>query len=202
MIDIDSQVADQSAELPVDENGNDEIFMIRSLNKDPISRFLLTVIAICGIGLILLLVLVLAVALSRFLGINLPVITAAGENFAGTSLGFTISTVLAVTALLSYLLLRHRVLKNPMFYASSGCPKCWENELVRIRRFKSDRLISRFGISVHRYTCRNCDWSGLRVGGQLPSPGAKIETSSIDGFWDQDEVLNTHQNEAATGENT
>jgi len=202
MIDIESQVADQSAELPIDENGNDETIVIRSVNQDPISRFLLAVIVICGIGLILLLVLVLAVALSRLLGINLPVIIAAGENFAGTSLGFTLSIILAVTALFSYLLLRHRVLENPMFYTDSGCPQCWENELVRIRRHKSDRLISRFGISVRRYTCRNCDWSGLRVGGQLPGADAQIEASSIDGFWDQDEVLNTHQGEVAAGDNT
>jgi hypothetical protein len=197
MVEIESHALDQSVEYLVEENfGNKNL--ARTLKQDSISRILLAMIRGCGFGLVLIIILALAAALTRVLGINMPGLITAGEFLGRTSLGLVLSMILLIVAFTAYIFLRRRTLNNPMLYAEAGCPQCWENELVRVRRHKPDRLISRMGIPVHRYTCRNCDWQGLRVGGQSPHFEMKTE---VDLFWDEDEIFSVRQDETAVNEN-
>jgi hypothetical protein len=88
-----------------------------------------------------------------------------------------------------------------MLHPKSGCPQCWENELVRIRRHKLDRMIAHLGIPVQRYSCRNCHWKGLRVAGQPPDAVINSEDPVVDYLLQGDEILGVNQNKTATDEN-
>jgi hypothetical protein len=141
------------------------------------------------------------VAIQEVFGLNLPFVTAI-EGFLGrNSMGLVLLIILIITGLVSYFVLRRRVLGNPMLYSDAGCPQCWEDELIRVRRQKSDRFIARIGIPVRRYNCRNCDWAGLRLGGRLPAAETKLEVSSIDySIIEEDEILGLGQEITTTGE--
>lgn len=200
MVEVESRLADQAAEPLVEDTSREVYFEIRSLNQDTTSRILLALIAVCGFGVLMLLALVLAAATTRALGINLPGVTAVGEFLGSSFMGLGLTIIFVVTGLVSYFILRRRVLGNPMLYTNAGCPQCWEKELVRVRRHKADRMIAHLGIPVRRYRCRNCDWAGLRVGGQSPSALTIPETPSDDNYWGSDEILGGRQHETAAGE--
>lgn len=78
--------------------------------------------------------------------------------------------------LLLGLLIRLLVMRNSRLYMESGCPNCGQQELMRIARRSSDRLLHLFGIPVYRYRCRNCTWEGKRLSesGTSVSPGVTI----------------------------
>jgi hypothetical protein len=133
-------------------------------------------------------------------GLDLPGVTTVEAFLGGNSLGLILLLVFVAAALVSYFILRRRVLDNPMLYSDAGCPQCWEDELIRVKRQKSDRLIAHIGIPVRRYNCRNCDWAGLRLGGRPPVPEMKLEVSSIDYFIKEDEILGHGQELTTTGE--
>ena len=78
--------------------------------------------------------------------------------------------------LLLFLLLREMALRNERLWMETGCPRCREQELMRISRRGSDRLLHLVGIPAYRYRCRNCTWEGTRLSeaGRSISPGASI----------------------------
>jgi hypothetical protein len=78
--------------------------------------------------------------------------------------------------LLTLLLLRAIALRNPRAWIESGCPRCHEQELMRIARRGGDHFLHRLGIPAYRYRCRNCTWEGRRLSetGMAVSPGARI----------------------------
>ncbi len=78
--------------------------------------------------------------------------------------------------LLLFLLLRELALRNEKLWMETGCPRCHEQELMRISRRTSDRLLHLLGIPAYRYRCRNCTWEGTRLSeaGRAISPGASI----------------------------
>ena len=78
--------------------------------------------------------------------------------------------------LLLGLLLREATLRNRRLWMETGCPRCHEQELMRISRRSSDRLLHLLGIPAYRYRCRNCTWEGTRLSeaGRSISPGATI----------------------------
>jgi hypothetical protein len=78
--------------------------------------------------------------------------------------------------LLLFLLLREMALRNERLWMETGCPRCREQELMRISRRTSDRLLHLLGIPAYRYRCRNCTWEGTRLSeaGRSISPGASI----------------------------
>jgi hypothetical protein len=94
--------------------------------------------------------------------------------------GIILAAVLAGLALLSYVLLRARLLGNPDLYVGQGCPHCNEHELIRVRRQQGDRLLARAGIPVRRYVCRNCAWGGLRIGLPLPDSEYLVSGAAAD----------------------
>ncbi len=78
--------------------------------------------------------------------------------------------------LLLGLLLREATLRNRRLWMETGCPRCHEQELMRISRRNSDRLLHLLGVPAYRYRCRNCTWEGTRLSeaGRTISPGATI----------------------------
>jgi hypothetical protein len=200
IVEIENQVVDEKEELSREDARGDENHAIRSLKQDTISRVLLIVAAVCGAGLILLLALIFSAGLLNSLRFNQNVITTVGEFLVGTVMGIFLLIVLFVLTLVSYFFLRRRLLNNPMFYPQAGCPQCWEYELVRVRRNKSERLVARLGIPVRRYSCRNCDWEGLRIGGPPSGVESQMGNPAIDYFWESDDVLNVHQAETTVEE--
>jgi len=84
--------------------------------------------------------------------------------------------------LLLVLVLREAILRNRRLWMEVGCPRCHEQELMRISRRTSDRLLHVFGIPAYRYRCRNCTWEGTRLSeaGRSISPGATI--TRVDGL--------------------
>ena len=200
MVEIEGLETDLIAESPIENLGQNENLKAQSLMTDKSSQILLTIIAICGFGILLLLVLALTAALQELFRLNLPFVTAV-ESFLGrNSMGLILSIIFGVTALVSYMILRRRVLENPMLYSDAGCPQCWEDELIRVRRQKTDRLIAHIGIPVRRYNCRNCDWAGLRLGGHPPVTEIKPEVTAIDYFIEEDEILGHVQDITTAGE--
>jgi hypothetical protein len=200
MVEIESLEADLIAESPIKNLGRNENLKAQSLKADKVARILLTVIAICGLGVLLLPALALTAVLQEVFKLDLPIVTAVEAFLGGNSLGLILLVIFVVTALVSYVVLRRRVLDNPMLYSDAGCPQCWEDELIRVRRQKSDRLIARIGIPVRRYNCRNCDWAGLRLGGRPPAAEINLEVSSIDYFIEEDEILGLGQEITTAGE--
>ena len=61
------------------------------------------------------------------------------------------------------LIARWRVVRNRALWPAAGCPSCQDNELLRVRRSKKDRMIGLTGIPVGRFECRECHWNGLRI---------------------------------------
>lgn len=78
--------------------------------------------------------------------------------------------------LLLGLLVRALILGNPRLRLEAGCPRCGEQELLRIARRSSDRFLHRLGFPAYRYRCRHCTWEGTRLSdeGKSVSPGASI----------------------------
>lgn len=79
------------------------------------------------------------------------------------NIGLIIFAVSGLLALLFAALARYRVKRIPALYIRAGCPRCHEHELIRVRRWRRDRVLSSAGIPVRRYACRNCTWQGLRL---------------------------------------
>jgi len=78
--------------------------------------------------------------------------------------------------LLVALLLRELTLRNRRLWMETGCPRCHEQELMRISRRPKERLLHLLAIPAYRYRCRNCTWEGTRLSeaGRSISPGATI----------------------------
>lgn len=78
--------------------------------------------------------------------------------------------------LLLALLLRELTLRNRRLWMETGCPRCHEQELMRISRRPKERLLHLMAIPAYRYRCRNCTWEGTRLSeaGRSISPGATI----------------------------
>ncbi len=80
------------------------------------------------------------------------------------------------TLLLLGLLLRLMIMRNSRLRMEAGCPNCGQQELMRIARRPSERLLHFFGIPAYRYRCRHCTWEGTRLSesGTTVSPGVTI----------------------------
>jgi len=80
------------------------------------------------------------------------------------------------TLLLLGLILRLLIMRNSRWRMEAGCPNCGQQELMRIARRPSDRLLHLFGIPAYRYRCRHCTWEGTRLSesGTAVSPGVTI----------------------------
>lgn len=100
--------------------------------------------------------------------------------------GLIVVVVLGLCALFFALLARYRVRRNYSVYAEAGCPQCYENELIRVRRNRRDRALAFFGLPVRRYSCRNCTWHGVRLAGFRPPKNREVtEGSEVDQFKDE-----------------
>ena len=79
-------------------------------------------------------------------------------------------------ALLLGLLFRFVIMRNKRLRMEAGCPRCGEQELMRIARRSADRFLHLIGIPAYRYRCRNCTWEGTRLSdeGATISPGVTI----------------------------
>jgi hypothetical protein len=82
--------------------------------------------------------------------------------------GLGLALGLGLLSLLFLILARFRYVRNPAVYVYAGCPQCHEHELIRIRRYRRDRIAAFFGIHARRYACRNCTWVGVRLVGNVP----------------------------------
>lgn len=78
--------------------------------------------------------------------------------------------------LLLGLLIRLLIMRDSRLRMEAGCPNCGQQELMRIARRPSDRLLHFFGIPAYRYRCRHCTWEGTRLSesGTTVSPGVTI----------------------------
>jgi hypothetical protein len=78
--------------------------------------------------------------------------------------------------LLLGLVLRWGIMRNQRLRMEYGCPRCGQQELMRIARRPADRLLHWFGLPAYRYRCRNCTWEGTRLSeeGATISPGVSI----------------------------
>jgi hypothetical protein len=89
-----------------------------------------------------------------------------------------LSLALAGLALVLFLglLLRLVIMRNKRLRMEAGCPRCGEQELMRIARRPADRFLNLIGIPAYRYRCRNCTWEGTRLSdeGATISPGVTI----------------------------
>lgn len=96
--------------------------------------------------------------------------------FGGGHLVLSITLAGLAGLLLLGLLLRELMLRNDSLWMESGCPRCHEQELMRISRRPKDRMLHMMGIPAYRYRCRNCTWEGTRLSeaGRSVSPGATI----------------------------
>lgn len=78
-------------------------------------------------------------------------------------MGLAVALALGFLSLIFLLLARFRYVRDRSAYIEAGCPACHEHELIRVRRYRRDRLFGFFGIPVRRYACRNCTWNGTRL---------------------------------------
>ena len=99
-----------------------------------------------------------------------------GLAFGGGHLRLSVALAGLAGLLLLALLLREMTLRNRRLWMETGCPRCHEQELMRISRRPKDRLLHLLGIPAYRYRCRNCTWEGTRLSeaGRSISPGATI----------------------------
>ncbi|MBX7252793.1 MAG: hypothetical protein K1X50_12505 [Candidatus Promineofilum sp.] len=99
-----------------------------------------------------------------------------GLAFGGGHLRLSVALAGLAGLLLLALLLREMILRNRRLWMETGCPRCHEQELMRISRRPKDRLLHLLGIPAYRYRCRNCTWEGTRLSeaGRSISPGATI----------------------------
>lgn len=99
-----------------------------------------------------------------------------GLAFGGGHLRLSLALTGLAGLLLLALLLREMTLRNRRLWMETGCPRCHEQELMRISRRPRDRLLHLLGIPAYRYRCRNCTWEGTRLSeaGRSISPGATI----------------------------
>lgn len=96
--------------------------------------------------------------------------------FGGGNRLLSLALVGLAGLLVLFLLLREMTLRNERLWMETGCPRCREQELMRISRRTTDRLLHLLGIPAYRYRCRNCTWEGTRLSeaGRSISPGASI----------------------------
>ena len=194
MTEIEGNFNEHSTERPYDHVVFDNEPANASWRRDPVNLLLVGIIVLCAAGLLLLLAVPLLAVVQSVLGIRLPGTSDVVQWLAGGYKGLGLVVALAVTGSISYLYLRHRLLHNIFLYSEVGCPQCKEQELIRVRREKRDRLIEHFGIPVRRYVCRNCSWSGLRIGSAYPDEekyGQLIQTydqKQWPSIWEIDEM--------------
>lgn len=103
-----------------------------------------------------------------------PFLTSLAYGNGNWMLSVTLLTLAAL--LLLGTVLRLIILNNKKLQMESGCPNCGRQELMRISRRGSDRLLHVFGIPAYRYRCRNCTWEGSRLSdkGVAVSPGVEL----------------------------
>lgn len=96
--------------------------------------------------------------------------------FGGGNVRLSLALTALAGLLLLALLLREMMLRNPRLRMETGCPRCHEQELMRISRRPKERLLHLLAIPAYRYRCRNCTWEGtlLSESGRTVSPGAAI----------------------------
>ncbi len=78
-------------------------------------------------------------------------------------MGIAVALALGFLSLVFLLFARFRYLRDHSVYIDAGCPECHEQELIRVRRYRRDRIFSFFGMPIRRYACRNCTWNGTRL---------------------------------------
>lgn len=96
--------------------------------------------------------------------------------------GLGVALVLGFISILFLLLARWRYLNLRSAYVEAGCPQCHEQELIRIRRYRRDRILGFFGMPIRRYACRNCTWQGVRLAKYSHKPAAVGEDHTTEPF--------------------
>lgn len=73
--------------------------------------------------------------------------------------------------LLAFVLIkRFQTVRDQQLWYDTGCPQCFERELVRVPRKRSDRWYALVMLPAFRYACRNCTWQGLRIARRYNRP--------------------------------
>lgn len=134
-------------------------------------------VALLGFAIAMALYVVAAVLLLGPNGLEASFIAGVMPPQVSSNLILLVSTAVALTSVLGWLVGRMRIVRNPSYRRATGCPSCHRQDLLRIRRTTSDRFAGKLiALPVERHACRSCDWQGLLVGssGQfISSQGAK-----------------------------
>ncbi len=187
-------------ETRLNDTGHGENQGIRFWRQDKTALILTAIMLLCLFSMLSLLALLMLAVMQSVLGITVPLAGDSVQWLGRGSKGLYLAVGLAVTGLVSYLLLRYVVPKRALLYADTGCPQCQEHDLVRVRRGRRDRAAAYYlGISTMRYACRNCSWVGVRIGGPFPTANSNQKTLAADMILLND--LGTQQSEPATNEN-
>jgi hypothetical protein len=200
MTQIESTDGEPSAELLFEDNIQQDNAEVTYWARDKAALGLAAIIGLCAAGLLLLLAVPLLAVLQGLLGIDLPGVNALIKWLAGDSKGLIMAAGLTIVGVLSFLLLRYRLLHNPQLCSNAGCPQCSEHELIRVRRRRLDRIVAYVGIPVRRYVCRNCSWDGLRIGSEYAAAEREIPAPAADMLLVNDRYV--QQNETAVVEHS
>ena len=99
------------------------------------------------------------------------------DIFPGDS-SLLLAAAAAVLPLIVLLVWRLQAGRRAAYQKRSGCPRCAEQDFVRIHRHRFERTASSLiGLSTQRLACRNCAWIGLLVSGQRQDAGAAQKNS-------------------------
>jgi hypothetical protein len=157
--------------------------------EDRVFLALVLLTAFALLGLLVIAAILFTYAITGFLGFRVDIVNdAARWLLAGNRLILAVGA-LGLSALVFAVLSRYRLLHNPAMYAMAGCPQCYENELIRVRRRRRDRLFQFARLPLRRYACRNCTWFGMRLLGSLRVPQDTVEDVIEDEQWPAGVVL-------------
>ncbi len=97
---------------------------------------------------------------STFLGIRIP-----ADYFFYAGIGILLLSIF-ILGTWRLVLPRRAALER-----SNGCPNCHEHELLRVQRFRMERIVCKLlFLKLIRCACRNCSWQGLLIGSKHDAP--------------------------------
>lgn len=145
----------------------DEIKPIPWRGFNVLEKLIVVLLPAIAIGVILLPLLdaVFIRRLARLPGMRSLITWLVNDN--GT---WIVSLVLLGVLALFLLWKRRQLLNDKRLWFGTGCPACFERELVRVSRIRGDRLYALAAIPAYRYACRNCTWRGLRIARREHTP--------------------------------
>jgi hypothetical protein len=107
-------------------------------------------------------IIVSLLALSAF-SILFPYIGRLGGHSMNRNVSWLLAAGLLLLLLVFVIVRRFQVINDQRLWQDAGCPQCFERELVRVPRKRSDRWYNLVALPAYRYACRNCTWQGLRI---------------------------------------